>query len=114
MARTSAAAAALTAMVAAARTASATAFATAPPRLILFIVADDVGYGDTGFTGGRGGRNGTSLTPRIDALAASGVVLDQHYTHFYCTPSRCSLLSGRLPMHVQQGQAFPETPSAGA
>lgn len=83
------------------------------PRVVVIVLADDVGYHDVSYT--RGGSNGTGefATPQIDALAHEGIILEHHITDFMCTPSRCSLLTGRLPVHVQQGQAFPETPSAG-
>ena len=42
------------------------------------------------------------LTPRTDALIAEGIQLDRHYTYAYCSPSRSSLMSGRLPFHVNQ------------
>jgi len=83
-------------------------------------MADDVGWNDVSYNrnitaadaAAAGGRI-ESYTPNIDALARGGIRLDQHTTDFMCTPSRCSFLTGRLPVHVQQGQAFPETPSAG-
>ena len=61
----------------------------------------------------RGGPGGGSFTPRLDALAGSGVILDNAMAAFWCTPSRSSFLTGRLPVHVQMGQDFPETPTAG-
>ena len=39
-------------------------------------------------------------TPNVDSLAESGLILDRHYTYKFCSPSRSSLLSGRLPFHV--------------
>ena len=42
------------------------------------------------------------LTPHIDALAAAAVVLEKVYTFDRCAPSRASLLTGRLPVHVTQ------------
>ena len=70
-----------------------------------------------GFTAGSaarsGGPNGGSFTPHLDALAAEGLVLDHALAAFWCTPSRSSFLTGRLPVHVQMGQDFPETPTAG-
>ena len=36
-------------------------------------------------------------TQNISALAKSGVVLTNHYTHWHCSPTRRSFLTGRLP-----------------
>ena len=72
--------------------------AAAPPKLILFTFADDFGWHNVGF------RNAEMRTPTIDRLASSGIVLERHYGFKFCSPSRCALLSGRLPIHVNQGQ----------
>ncbi|MBL9213907.1 MAG: sulfatase-like hydrolase/transferase [Opitutaceae bacterium] len=58
---------------------------------ILFIVADDMGWGDVGFHGS------AIRTPTLDRLAATGRELDQHYVCPVCTPTRAALLSGRAP-----------------
>ena len=67
------------------------------PNIVLVLVDDlewaNVGYHDSS----------SSLdvdTPNIDELVRQGLELDQHYTYSACSPSRCSLLSGRLPIHV--------------
>lgn len=39
-------------------------------------------------------------TPNMDSLVASGVLFDQYYTHQYCSPSRSSYQTGRMPIHV--------------
>jgi arylsulfatase A-like enzyme len=58
---------------------------------IIVIMADDMGYGDAGFTGSQDIR-----TPNLDKLAASGVVFRQGYAnHPFCGPTRAALLSGR-------------------
>jgi arylsulfatase B len=89
----------------------------AAPKIIFFVLADDVGYASVGFARGSpastAGLNGGSLTPHLDALATDGLILDTMITAFWCTPSRSSFLTGRLPVHVQMGQDFPETPTAG-
>lgn len=60
---------------------------------ILFILADDMGYGDTGFTGSQHLR-----TPHLDALAKSGVFCSQGYVASpVCSPSRAGLVTGRDP-----------------
>ncbi|MDF7825586.1 sulfatase-like hydrolase/transferase [Pontiellaceae bacterium B12227] len=58
---------------------------------ILVILADDLGYMDVGFTGSK-----EIFTPRLDQLAANGMVCENGYvTHPYCGPSRAGLMSGR-------------------
>jgi arylsulfatase A-like enzyme len=60
---------------------------------IVFILADDMGYGDFGCFNG-----GLSQTPVLDALAGEGVCLRQHYSASpVCAPARASLLTGRYP-----------------
>ncbi|MEM9326809.1 MAG: sulfatase-like hydrolase/transferase [Bacteroidota bacterium] len=61
---------------------------------IIFLLADDLGYGDLSCFGSAG-----IATPNIDALAASGM----RFNHFYagsavCSPSRASLLTGKFPL----------------
>ncbi len=62
-----------------------------PNVLILFY--DDLGYGDLGFSGS------TAIkTPNIDALAAAGTVMTNfHSANPVCSPSRASMLTGRMP-----------------
>ena len=58
---------------------------------IVLILADDLGFGDCGFTGSR-----QIKTPHIDALAQSGIVCEQGYVSApVCAPSRAGLLTGR-------------------
>ncbi|HSH09444.1 MAG TPA: sulfatase-like hydrolase/transferase, partial [Oceanipulchritudo sp.] len=69
----------------------ALAEAAAPPPNIIFILADDLGYGDVGFNGQEKIR-----TPALDRMAAEGMVFSQHYAGAtVCMPSRCTLLTGR-------------------
>jgi len=63
---------------------------------IIFILADDLGYGDVGF-------NGQKLikTPNIDRLAKEGMKFNQFYAGTsVCAPSRSSLLSGQHTGHT--------------
>ena len=57
----------------------------------IIILADDLGYGDLGFTGS------TQIkTPHIDALANSGVIFTEAYVSApVCAPSRAGLITGR-------------------
>lgn len=58
---------------------------------VIVILADDLGYGDTGVYGST-----IIKTPHIDALAASGVrFTDGYVTHPVCAPSRAALVTGR-------------------
>ena len=62
---------------------------------VIFILFDDMGYGDIG-----AGASDNQLvrTPHIDQLADKGVVLsDFHSPAPVCTPSRVGFLTGRLP-----------------
>jgi arylsulfatase A-like enzyme len=60
---------------------------------IVFIVADDMGYGDVGFQGSK-----DIPTPNIDALARGGVrFTDAYVTGPYCSPTRAGLMTGRYP-----------------
>jgi len=73
-------------------TATSLCAAAAPRPHILFILADDLGWGDVGFHGS------PIKTPTLDALAASGARLEQFYVQPVCTPTRAALLTGRYPM----------------
>lgn len=58
---------------------------------ILVILADDLGYGDLGYTGSK-----DIFTPNIDQLAKNGIEITNGYvTHPYCGPSRAGLVTGR-------------------
>ena len=63
---------------------------------IIFIIGDDLGYNDVGYHGKRMGS--IADTPAIDALAYSGVRLENYYVQPSCTPTRASLLTGRYPV----------------
>ncbi len=63
---------------------------------VLVVLMDDVGWGDFGCYGG--GVAVGAPTPNIDRLARQGKLLTSCYSEPSCTPSRASLLTGRLPM----------------
>src|SRR6202050_3716396 len=63
---------------------------------VLVILFDDVGWGDFGCYGG--GVAVGAPTPNIDKLARRGALLTSCYSEPSCTPSRASLMTGRLPM----------------
>ncbi len=66
---------------------------------IVFILADDMGYGDP-----RCNNPASKIeTPCIDALAAQGMrFTDAHAPGSVCVPSRYGLLTGRYPMRMQK------------
>src|SRR5258705_3136056 len=58
---------------------------------IIFIYADDMGYGDLGCYGAR-----AIKTPNIDRMASEGLRLTSFYSVSpICTPSRAALMTGR-------------------
>jgi len=62
---------------------------------IIYILADDLGYGDLSCQGQE-----KYTTPNIDALAATGMRFTQHYSgSTVCAPSRCALLTGKHTGH---------------
>ena len=72
--------------------------AEAKPNII-FILTDDLGYGDTGFTWQSRRAEGRPriLTPNLDRLAREGATLTDHYCAApVCAPSRASILTGRV------------------
>ncbi|XP_045163121.2 arylsulfatase J-like [Mercenaria mercenaria] len=79
--------------------------ASATPRHIVFIVADDLGWNDVGF------HNPTMFTPNIDKLAYKGVILNSSYVQPVCTPSRNSWMTGIYPfkLGMQRGVIIPGT-----
>jgi arylsulfatase A-like enzyme len=60
---------------------------------VVFILADNVGYGDLGPYGG--GELRGAPTPRIDQLAREGLRLTQFLVEPACTPSRAALMMGQ-------------------
>ncbi len=65
---------------------------------IIFILADDLGYGDVGFMG-----QSRFETPCLDRMAREGIVFTQFYSgSTVCAPSRACLLTGQHTGHVFQ------------
>ncbi len=63
---------------------------------VIYILADDLGYGDLTLTG-----QDKFDTPNIDKLAADGMVFTQHYSGAtVCAPSRSALLTGMHTGHT--------------
>jgi len=89
------------------------AHADRPPNIV-FIMADDLGYGDLGCYG-----QARIQTPRIDAMAAQGMRFTQCYAgSTVCAPSRCVLMTGLHTgncfvrgNHGRDGQPVPLRPA---
>jgi len=65
--------------------------AAGKPPNIVFILADDLGYGDLGCYGQK-----IIQTPRLDRMAAEGTRFSQFYAgSTVCAPSRCVLMTGQ-------------------
>lgn len=63
---------------------------------IIYILADDLGYGDLGCYGQ------TKIeTPNLDKMAAEGMMFTQHYSgSTVCAPSRCVLMTAKHTGHA--------------
>jgi arylsulfatase A-like enzyme len=67
----------------------APAFAQDKKPNIVFILHDNVGWGDLGVYGGM------TPTPRIDKFAGEGIRFNSYYVEAQCTPSRSAIMTGR-------------------
>jgi arylsulfatase A-like enzyme len=80
-----------------------------PPPNIIFILADDLGYGDLGCYGQK-----EIATPNIDCIAAEGMRFTDYYAgSTVCAPSRCSLMTGLHTGHcwIRGNALIPLRPS---
>ena len=59
---------------------------------IVYILADDLGWGDVGF------HRGVPRTPNLDRLAAGGAMLNAFYAQPFSSQTRAAMLTGRYPM----------------
>eukprot|EP00755_Sulcionema_specki_P011940 Sspe_Gene.50152::Locus_27669_Transcript_4_10_Confidence_0.441_Length_1085::g.50152::m.50152 len=68
---------------------------------VVVLLGDDMGWSNAGW------HNKHTQTPFMDQLVAKeGIELDRHYVFFYCSPTRTSLMTGRLPIHVTENNAY--------
>lgn len=65
---------------------------------IVWLVVDDMGYGDPGAFGG--GAAVGAATPNMDRLAREGLKMTSTYSQATCTPTRSAILTGRLPVRT--------------
>src|ERR1043165_4076566 len=77
-----------------------TAHAASSPNIV-YILADDLGYGDVRCLNPKG----KIATPHMDQIAASGMTFtDAHSSASVCTPSRYSILTGRYNWRSKRQQ----------
>ena len=70
---------------------------------IVYILLDDIGYGEIG-TPGLTPSRGYS-TPNIDAISRQGMTFYRMYTEPSCTPTRVSMMTGRYPIRTGTTEA---------
>ena len=81
---------------------AATLHAAVMPN-ILFILADDLGYGDVGCYNSQA----KARTPNLDRLAAEGMrFTDAHSPSTVCTPSRYSIMTGQMAFRLNYRGVF--------
>jgi arylsulfatase A-like enzyme len=91
--------------------AAGAADAVTPKPNVIFILADDLGYGDLGCYGQQ-----KIKTPNLDRMAAEGTRFTQAYAGTaVCAPARCSLMTGKHTGHTtirgnRSDRTKPETP----
>jgi arylsulfatase A-like enzyme len=71
--------------------------AAAPKPNVIYILADDLGYGDLGCFGQK-----QIKTPNLDRMAKEGLTFTQHYAgSTVCAPSRAALMTGKHVGHLK-------------
>ena len=75
---------------------------SAPPTVpraarphIVTIIVDDLGFDDTQLH-----NTEAFFTPQLGKLKAEGIMLQRHHVFMWCSPTRRSFLTGRLPVHI--------------
>ena len=77
--------------------AAGNAAATGSRPNIILVMADDQGWGDTGYNG-----HPFVKTPTMDSMARDGFVFDRFYAAApVCSPTRASVLTGRHPIRTK-------------
>ena len=72
----------------------------------IFFITDDISWNDLGCYGNR-----KVKTPNLDKIAHEGVVFDNAYlTISSCSPSRCSIITGRYPHNTGAPELHTELP----
>ncbi|MDE5618033.1 MAG: sulfatase-like hydrolase/transferase, partial [Clostridia bacterium] len=65
---------------------------------VLFVLMDDMGYGDTSYNARKANINPVFETPNIDSIAENGCDFTNFYSNYsVCSPARFAALTGRYP-----------------
>jgi arylsulfatase A-like enzyme len=73
---------------------------------IIYVLADDLGYGDLSCYGQK-----RFETPNLDRMAAEGIRFTDHYSgNTVCAPARCCLMTGMHTGHARVRGNFPDGP----
>ena len=75
---------------------------------VLFLLADDFGWHNSGHRGDVDSPE--VVTPNLRALTQQGLLLNRHYAYKICSPTRCSLQTGKLA-RCRQAAARHEAPT---
>lgn len=82
-------------------------FSTEPPNIVL-IIGDDIGWNDLGCY-----RNNVVQTPNIDRMAKGGMRFTNAFlTTSQCSPTRCSIISGRYPHNTGAAELHTPLPAS--
>jgi arylsulfatase A len=80
---------------------------------IVFILADDLGWNQTGYGWNQAGYPGAGFyeTPNVDRLAAQGMVFaDAYAAASICSPTRAALMTGKYPARLHITDYIPGAP----
>ena len=69
-------------------------------ELIYLVPVYNLGYNDVSW------HNKKILSPNLDKLAKSGIILENHYVQPICTPTRSALMTGYYPIHTGRQVSF--------
>lgn len=93
--------------IAALLSAAAAALVADPRPNLVFLLADDQGWNNSGLN------NPTLIGDHTRDVVKEGIKFNRHYVFKFCSPTRSSLMSGRWPIHVNQENSATEQRYAG-
>ena len=73
------------------------------------MLVDDLGFNDVGWHD----QFSQIKTPKINALVEDSIKLSQYYVYRFCSPSRSTFMTGRMPWHIGQQTRMNLNPTPG-